>query len=239
MEVFTCWECGTYITGDRPIHRRVFCQECKDKYEKEHEKFMNEYLSAKTKISWDRAVRHMEYQDSVNINAYYDEAQYVKELALKDFNKFQSSYEMMAAMELLKNRIKSKMQYKILKYKVDFYIPGLKTILEIDGKLHDFKLKKDSDRDVAILTELNSKDKGWEVVRIPTEYLDKDITKLIPAIKAVKKEKQRLRKMNGGFIPATFSRSAAYQNRKIAKITKDASLKEIDYRLEELAPEEL
>lgn len=239
MKIFTCWNCGKYVTEDLDYHQRVYCQSCLDKKEKEHEAFMNEYLTMKTQIAWERALRHMEFQEKVNINDYYSEAQYVKELALNDFNKFQSSYEMMAAMELLKSRIKCKVQHKILKYKVDFYLPTMKAVLEIDGRLHDFKVKKDSDRDVAILTELNAKEKGWEVVRIPTEYLDKDITKLVPAIAAVRKEKQRLRRLNGGFIPASFSRNATYQTRKIAKITEDSSLKELDNLLEDTIPDEL
>lgn len=239
MEIYTCWNCGNCVTEDNKIHTRAFCDECRKNYQEEYEAYMSTYLKMKMEIMWNRAIRCMERQEKVDINQYFDECQYVKDIAFKDFNKFQSSNEMMAAIELLKCRVKTKMQYKILKYRVDFYLPDLKVVLEIDGRLHDFKVKKDSDRDIAILAELNSNDKGWEVVRIPTGYLEMNIKQLVPAIKAVKKEKQRLRRLNGGFIPVSFNRSSAYQNKKIAKLTKDNSLSELDNLLEATAPKEL
>lgn len=239
MKIYQCWNCGDAVADDRNIGERAFCYSCEKNRQKDYDDNMRQYLTMKTKLTWDRSLRFMERQADVDVNSYYEEAMYVKEMALADFNKFQSSYEMMAAMELLKNRIKAKTQYKILRYKVDFLLPDLKVVLEIDGKLHDFKVKKDSDRDVAILTELNSNDRGWEIVRIPTKYLDQNIKQLVPAIKAVKKEKQRLRKANGGFIPASFNRSSAYQNRKIAELSKDSSLKELDSLLEDTTPDEL
>lgn len=238
MNIYPCWNCGSMVSVPRKYQARIFCEGCKEIHEADKRTTLNEYLEKKMVIMWERAVNNIEKQEKTYMADYYDEALYVKELALKDYNKFQSSAEMMAAMELLRSRVKAKMQHKILRYRVDFFLPQLKVVLEVDGKLHDFSQKKDSNRDVAILSELNSTEKGWEIVRIPTKYLEENLGQLVPAIIAVKKEKQKLRRANNGFIPASFSRRDAFQQRAIAQNLKDEALSEIDKLLDETAPAE-
>lgn len=203
----TCWRCGEPHTGIN-TYERSYCSDCFEKHQEEDEQLMNEYLKAKIKVMWRRAVNNLEKQN-LQMNDYYEEAKFVLDLALEDYNKFQSSPEMMAAIQLLKQRVKAKVQYKVGRYRVDFLLPELKVVLEIDGKLHDYKVKKDSKRDAAILNELNAEDTGWEVIRIPVKHIDQNVSKLVPAIKALYKEKQRLRRKHGGFIPTYFSKHAA------------------------------
>lgn len=238
MMVYPCWNCESLVSVPRKINTRIFCEGCREEYDKAKAEVLDEYLEKKILVMWERAVNNIEKQEKCSMADYYDEAHYVKELALKDYNKFQSSAEMMAAMELLRKRVKTKVQHKILKYRVDFYLPELKIILEIDGKLHDFRQKKDSNRDVAILAELNANDKGWEITRIPTKYLEENLSQLVPAILALKKEKQKLRRANNGFIPASFSRRDAFQQRVVAEHLNDPALNEIDKLLDETAPAE-
>ena len=76
------------------------------------------------KVMFERALREMEKQDDVYVTKYYDEAQLVKEMALNNVNKFQSSDEMMAAMELVRKRVKTKVQYHIGHRRVDFFTTG-------------------------------------------------------------------------------------------------------------------
>ena len=210
-----CWRCGSYHNGGyKP--QRSYCEDCADKYKEEDKKMMQQYAELKTRVMWRRAVNDIEKQ-SVFMDEYYDEAQAVLEMALNDTAKFQSSQEMMVAMELVRNRIKTKVQHKILRYRVDFLIPDWKVVLEVDGKLHDYKIKKDSDRDVAILTELNKSDSGWEIIRIPTKHIDSNLKQLIPAIKALYNERQRLRRKHGGFLPTYYSKHDTAQQMKVIR----------------------
>lgn len=214
-----CWRCGEYFDGYNS-HSREYCGDCSELFKQEDKQLMNEYLEKKIRIMWRRAVNNLEKQ-SLRMDDYYYEAQAVLDLALSNYSKFRSSPEMMAAMELLKNNIKIKTEYKILKYRVDFFLPDLKVVLEIDGRLHDFKIKKDSNRDVAILAELNKNGSGWEVIRIPTKYIEQNVAQLVPAIKTLYKERQRLRRKHGGFLPAYYSKHDTAQQLKVIKDLDD------------------
>lgn len=214
-----CWRCGEYF-GGKNARGREYCDDCIELFQEEDKELMDRYLEKKIRIMWRRAVNNLEKQ-SLRMDDYYYEAQAVLELALSNYGKFRSSPEMMAAMELLKNNIKIKTEYKILKYRVDFFLPDLKVVLEIDGRLHDFKVKKDSNRDVAILTELNKGETGWEIIRIPTKYIEQNVKQLVPAIKGLYKERQRLRRKNGGFLPAYYSKHDTAQQLKVIKDLKD------------------
>ena len=94
------------------------------------------------------------------------------------------------------------MQEKIGKYRVDFLIPSLKIVLEIDGVTHADRLYYDRDRDKYIREELG---KEWEVVRIKTEYVEQNAEMLVEAIKSIRREKQKLRAEYGGALPEWFA----------------------------------
>jgi len=214
-----CWRCGDYFEGYNS-RSREYCEDCTELYQQEDKQLMDDYLDMKMRIMWRRAVNNLEKQ-SLRMDDYYYEAQAVLDLAMQDYGKFRSSPEMMVAMELLRNDIRIKAEYKILKYRVDFFLPEMKVVLEVDGRLHDFKIKKDSNRDVAILTELNKKDTGWEIIRIPTKYIEQNLKQLVPAIKTLYKERQRLRREHGGFLPAYYSKHDTAQQLKVIKALND------------------
>lgn len=214
-----CWRCGDYFEGYNS-RSREYCEDCTELYQQEDKQLMDDYLEKKLKVMWRRAVNNLEKQ-SLRMDDYYYEAQAVLDLAMQDYGKFRSSPEMMVAMELLRNDIRIKAEYKILKYRVDFFLPEMKVVLEVDGRLHDFKIKKDSNRDVAILTELNKSDTGWEIIRIPTKYIEQNLKQLVPAIKALYKERQRLRRKHGGFLPAYYSKHDTAQQLKVIKALND------------------
>ncbi|KRN03210.1 hypothetical protein FD00_GL000552 [Liquorilactobacillus mali KCTC 3596 = DSM 20444] len=120
----------------------------------------------------------------------------------------------MAAIELVHERIKSKTQFKIGRRRVDFLIPSLHVALEIDGKLHEFKVVKDSNREIEIMKNLNKQMGGsWEVIRIPTKYIETNIKQLGKAIAALYNSRQSERKKNNGFLPTNWSKT-----NKIAQI---------------------
>lgn len=105
---------------------------------------------------------------------------------------FQSTEEIMVAIELVKRGYKVHHQVKIYEYSVDFVIPELKVALEIDGRIFHGKDKKEREsiRDEVICNRLGD---GWELIRIDTENINMNITRLIPAIKAVTKSRNKKR----------------------------------------------
>ena len=74
------------------------------------------------------------------------------------------------------------MQYKVGKYQVDFLLPELFVVLEIDGERHAHKKDSDRVRDKDIRKLLGS---PWEIIRISTDWLDKDAKKIPEAIEKV------------------------------------------------------
>lgn len=97
---------------------------------------------------------------------------------------FQSTEEIMVALELLRRGISANHQVKVFNYTVDFVLNDLKVILEIDGSIYHGKEheKYQTMRDEVIRWKFGE---GWEVVRIKTDYINKNVTKLVPAIKGV------------------------------------------------------
>lgn len=110
---------------------------------------------------------------------------------------YRSTEEIMAAIELLKNGVKTIHQQKIGRYSVDFVLPEYKVLLEIDGKPfhNNHTLEKEGIRDGQILLSVGV---GWEIIRIDTDKINKDIRKLLPSIEAIleyrQAEKKRLHK---------------------------------------------
>ncbi len=61
-------------------------------------------------------------------------------------------------------------------YIVDFYCAEYKMIIELDGKIHDFQLEYDQDRE-AVLKNL-----GYRIIRFKNKELD-DITSVLDRVK--------------------------------------------------------
>lgn len=143
-------------------------------------------------------------EDEVNSQLREDKAEYIN-------LKIKLMFE--RAIKILERQ--TKLQYKIENYRADFYLEDLKCIVEIDGERHDNKLFEDSNRDIKIRSILGPE---WEVVRIPTKYLEKDATKLLTAVKKLKLFKQQTRNKNGGIIPASFSKRDRAKSLEMEKI---------------------
>jgi very-short-patch-repair endonuclease len=115
-----------------------------------------------------------------NFNLYLDSV--IQEYLMENLDKFDSSYEVMAAIILIHNRVRIKTQFQICGYQVDFLLPDDHVILEIDGDRHKYNKTYDSKRDKHIKDALGP---DWEIIRISTECLDMKATKLIDAIEGV------------------------------------------------------
>lgn len=98
----------------------------------------------------------------------------VIEIARKAQDKYGSVPEAMVAIELLKLGYKIIPQQRIGKYKVDFYLPNAKTVVEVDGKIYH-QGRDDNEREATILLSLGL---DTRIVHIPAERIAKDIKKL-------------------------------------------------------------
>lgn len=102
---------------------------------------------------------------------------------------FQSTEEIMVALELIRQNVKAHHQVKVFDYYVDFVLPEMKVALEIDGKIYHGadKQNKEIIRDELIVDKLGS---DYEMIRIQTDNINKNVTKLLPAIHAVLKRRK-------------------------------------------------
>lgn len=203
MIIRRCWRCGEvdsseyYMGNGEQI--RFFHAECRTEYEDERDAQLEEYVQLKIKVMHERALRMLEKQGA-ELYRYFDESEAVLAKALETPSAFASSAEMIAGMELLRREIRFKPEHVIGRRRVDFYIPELKVVLEIDGHFHKGKELQDSKRDVEVLSVLNENDSGWEVVRIPTSRIEENSKKLVNAIIAIANYKRKERSMNNGFL---------------------------------------
>lgn len=106
---------------------------------------------------------------------------------------FQSTEEIMVALELIRNKVKAFHQVRVFNYSVDFVLPDLKIALEIDGPLHKIhgREKTESIRDEVIVQTLGA---DFEVIHISTEDINTNVTRLMTAIRTVKKCRQKKRR---------------------------------------------
>lgn len=94
---------------------------------------------------------------------------------------YRSTEEVMVAIELVQKGVKTIHQQKIGKYSVDFALPEYKVLLEIDGKPfhNNHTLEKEGIRDGSILLAVGV---DWEMIRIDTDKVNKNIEMLLPSI---------------------------------------------------------
>ena len=200
-----CWKCSK-AEGIKTFWEREgirsYCASCFEEVKAERQKDIRDYLALKKKLMFERAVKILERQQ-LDIYEYKEAIETVQEFLTNNPDKFDSADEIAAAIILLDNEIPMKIQHKVDEYHVDFCLPTLKIVLEIDGYLHASSLAKDNERDIKVRKALGA---SWEVVRIKTEYIEQNAEMLVEAIKAVKAEKQKLRKQYNGFLPDWYSK---------------------------------
>lgn len=195
MQKMKCWICGKEATKTREIevtgagrfevplspYTRCYCNKCFDETAKQEKLDRELYIKLKKREMFLKACHILEKQ-STNMYEYKEAIKVVEDKVKTCPDKFDSSYEILSAIVLVQNRIYSKMQYKIGKYQVDFLLPELLVVLEIDGERHKHKKEHDTKRDIYIQNVLGE---GWDIIRISTDYLDRDAKKLPEAIHKV------------------------------------------------------
>ena len=221
LDEYKCWQCGKELTADGwEPQKRVFCEECEKKHREEYQKTVSEYVALKIRVMYERALREMENANCY-MHEYYAIAPEILADALETPNKYQSADEMIAAMVLISNGYEFEMQLISGPYNVDIFIPELHVCLEIDGERHEHRADYDSKRDIEIRRTLGD---AWEVIRIPTKYMEQNPEALPDAIEASYRQKKKYRKENGGFLPNSYSKreAAHYQKAMVYQYRKTA-----------------
>lgn len=162
---------------------RCYCDKCYEEVKERNKADEEEYIRLKKKQMFNSAMANLETQnvDMYKLRPAIDK---VEEYIINNPDKFDSSYEIIAAIVLINAGIKFQLQKKILRYQVDIYIPSHKIIVEIDGERHKNRKTYDKERDERIIDEVGYE---WNIIRIPTEHLDKNAIKLVKAIDHVMK----------------------------------------------------
>lgn len=189
MSEIKCWCCGRKATKTSRKSNylseryRCYCSDCFRIVTEtdEHENDLYVYLKHKRMLL--SALTLMEDQ-KLNMYKYKEAIEVISDHLEQNPDKYDSSYEVLAAIILIQARIHIKPQYVIGRYHVDFFLPDMNIILEIDGDRHKGKAGQDSKRDAAIK---NLMDRKVDIIRIKTEYLDENAQRLPQAIKKVHK----------------------------------------------------
>lgn len=179
------------------------CKECKLKQYLADKEFKTEYSKEVKEKKFNNAVKRIEKNVGKNIKKYDKAIEIIHKNLYKD-HWFDSTEEIMVAIELIKNNIKTRHQVKVGIYRVDFILEDEKIILEIDGKLfHTDKTKpKEQIRDNILLMKFGL---DWEVIRITDDYINENIKRLVPAIRKIRDERKKIRNINNGVLPQWYN----------------------------------
>lgn len=201
-EKFKCWDCGTDIKSTVK-YKRVYCNSCNEKRIEQEKIDLYNYTVLRKKLMLERAIKILENQDNkINIFNYKDAIETIEEYIKENPNQFDSSHEITTAIELIRKEIKIKVQPVIEGMRFDFMIRDDKVVLEIDGHLHQYKVQEDAVKDLKVREILGE---DWEVIRIPTKYIEQNISALYRAIKKMYEYKQEIRVSNNGVLPDYYS----------------------------------
>ncbi len=124
-----------------------------------------------------------------DITLYTDAIEAVRK-QLKQPGWFQSTEEIMVALELLRQGVKTHHQVKVYDYSIDFVLPDMRVALEIDGLPYHGKerQKYQETRDDVLKWRLG---KDWEIIHIRTDNINLNVTRLLPGIRVVLAERKK------------------------------------------------
>ena len=197
-----CWRCGKEHLFIYEPTQRVYCPECRQLEELEHEGKRKAYVKLKMDLMLERALNIMERSGKVSMDGIREPFQVLRERFKNGEEEYKSAEEIVTALVLMDNAFEYEANKRIAQYIVDFFVPELRAIIEVDGHEHELTTIKDSKRDLEIRRMLPA---DWEIVRIKTEFIAQNPTKIPEAVEKMREYKQKIRKENGGVIPASFS----------------------------------
>ena len=154
----TCFMCGATIEINKK--QKYVCEECDRKIKLL--KQLTNVDKAKEKIEKKAKRKRIKDLD------YEQEACEVARKIMSEGYVFNSVNEICFAIQLEKENIKYYPNYKIGECRVDFFIPDLKKIVEVDGEIYHTDENKDFLRERKIMSCI---DNGYEIVRIPASFV--------------------------------------------------------------------
>lgn len=153
------------------LKRTYVCDYCKGLIKKKEKAAIpKELQDVKTKheIRFENAVEEIK-QQVTDFDAYSK----VIDIAKTRCELYGSIPEAMVAIELLRLKHKIIPQQKIGKYRVDFAVTDIKTVVEVDG--NTFHSNMNGEREMTIQLRLGY---AWKIVHVPAELIRRDIQKL-------------------------------------------------------------
>lgn len=198
--VIPCYECGSDVISWSYIRGRKYtCKICKEMKKEIRKPIQLE--NKKRKLQ--NAINRIKQQGN-NIDLYSNAINEIERL-LENSNWFQSTEEIMVALQLYKRKIPFNHQVKIHSYIVDFVLPKDNIVLEVDGELFHTDKTKDREqvRDEFIRNFMGNQ---WEVIRVTDAHINENIKKLPLAIKTIYKNRQRQRSMRNGNLTKGWAR---------------------------------
>lgn len=212
-----CWDCGEDVKSDI-TYSRVYCDSCASKKAKAFAEKGEIYARLKKEIMLERALFLLDNQEKkTNISEYKEAIEVVKSYSEKNIEKFKSKEEMAVAIELVKNKIQTKVGAVVAGHEFDFMLPDMEVLLEVDGYLHEYSEIQDAKFDIKAVKELGA---GWEVIRVPTKYIAKNISQLLVYIREAYDYQQKVRKENNGLLPDYYSNREKKYYKKVVKASK-------------------
>lgn len=155
-----------------------------------------EKAKTKNEAMMDRAIKRIN-----KISSSVDYAQAIEKVKseMEAGVVFQSTSEVLAALELSRKRVKYRTQVQFGPYRADFVLDTDKVVLEIDGKMFHAEERKFKEqiRDGLIIAALGPQ---WEVVRIPDDNINKHLHRLTQAISRAIDHRKLTRSREEGFI---------------------------------------
>lgn len=208
LYAYPCRVCGEWkATSWLPREKRkLACPECRELEELRKKAERAESMKAVNTALADRrlqiALEVLEKQDA-DLSKYEYAIQKVRQNLYRP-NWFQSASEVLVALELIRSGIKARHQVRMGRWRVDFVLPELKVVLEVDNDFYHRPENKPAQklRDSCIIAALGGE---WEIIRINDDLIRQRLKHLAKAIHAILDGRKEARKKHNGKLPLGFS----------------------------------
>lgn len=195
-----CHVCGAEVFTWSYIHGKKYtCKDCKEVERRTAQEVKRQQDLEARREKLDRAIARIEKCD--DIRKYESAIHDVVIMIENGGHIFDSTEEVMVALVLLKNDIPFRHQVRFgTRYVADFVLDDMKVVLEVDGDIfhNDDRVIRQQTRDALIIATLGP---SWELIRMKTSDINKNVKKLPAAIRAVVKRRQMYRRNNKGQLP--------------------------------------
>jgi len=191
-----CRICGTPVSTWNYVHGTKYtCKDCRKELVKLASSSQRTTSIDKKEEKLKEAVKRI---SKVTDISHYENAIIKVRSGFNNPQYYQSTEEIMVALELSRRGVETYHQVRVYDYRVDFVIPQYKVALEIDGAPFHGKEKQHREalRDEVIADKMGD---GYEVIHIPADNINLNITKLLPAIKAVLARRRRVQSSSPQF----------------------------------------